>query len=151
MRVPDSEITSRSVNLMNELDCRPEIGRIVDMKESTNLCLVVILSIETVMAFKFVYIPCDRSAPMDEWNLHAKDKDDEIGCLTTHLQKWYARAGRLTEDQKQNFKGHLRMHASVSVGLVKLLIDLLSSITLILNIVFQFIFGSSTCNKLFTL
>ena len=98
----------------------PEIGRIVDMKESTNLCLVVILSIETVMAFKFVYIPCDRSAPMDEWNLHPKDKDDEIGCLTTHLQKWYARAGRLTEDQKQNFKGHLRMHASVSVGLVKL-------------------------------
>ena len=88
---------------------------------------------------------------MDEWNLHPKDKDDEIGCLTTHLQKWYARAGRLTEDQKQNFKGHLRMHASVSVGLVKLLIDLLSSITLILNIVFQFIFGSSTCNKLFTL
>ena len=73
------------------------------------------LSIQKIaLAFRFVYIPCDITAPMDDWHLHPKSKDDEIGCLTMHLQNWYARAGRLSNEQKQNFKGHLRMHATVS-------------------------------------
>jgi hypothetical protein len=86
------------------------------MQNRFHYFLFGILLVNSAVAFKFLYIPCDRSAPMDEWHLYPKDREDEIGCLTTHLQNWYARAGRLTEEQKQNFKGHLRMHATVSCG-----------------------------------
>jgi hypothetical protein len=83
------------------------------MKQILQCWLALLLSIQSANAFKFVYIPCDQSSPMDEWHLHPKDKEDEIGCLTSHLQKWYGKAGRLTNEQKKDFKGHLKMHATV--------------------------------------
>ena len=61
------------------------------------------------VAFQFVYIPCEQGQPMEEWSLHPKDQEDEIGCLTNHLQLWYGKRG-LTEEQKREFKEHVRMH-----------------------------------------
>ena len=46
---------------------------------------------------------------MEEWSLAPRNQEDEIGCLTNHLQLWYGKSG-LTEEQKRHFKEHVRMH-----------------------------------------
>jgi hypothetical protein len=60
-------------------------------------------------AFKFVYIPCEQDQPMEDWHLSPKDQEDEIACLTSHLQMWYGKRG-LTDEQKRAFKEHVRFH-----------------------------------------
>ena len=44
----------------------------------TDRLLVAVLVLDFATAFRFVYMPCDQSLPMEEWQLHPR-KDDEIG------------------------------------------------------------------------
>ena len=73
------------------------------------LLLLVLCAASGCAAFKFVYIPCEHGQPMEEWCLAPKDQEDEIGCLTNHLQLWFGKRG-LTEEQKREFKEHVRHH-----------------------------------------
>ncbi|EKX53349.1 hypothetical protein GUITHDRAFT_101052 [Guillardia theta CCMP2712] len=66
---------------------------------------------ESSMCFKFVYIPCEPGMPMEEWELFPKKGDDEISCLTVHLQKWFSKSGRLSDDQKAQLKEQVKLHA----------------------------------------
>ena len=71
------------------------------------LLLLVLCAASGCAAFKFVYIPCEHGQPMEEWCLAPKDQEDEIGCLTNHLQLWFGKRG-LTEEQKREFKQKFR-------------------------------------------
>lgn len=70
---------------------------------------MALLFLSGCVAFKFVYIPCEQSLEMEEWSLAPKNQEDEIACLTNHLQLWFGKRG-LTEAQKREFKEHVRMH-----------------------------------------
>jgi hypothetical protein len=64
-------------------------------------------------AFKYIYIPCDRGLPMEEWELHPKNSDEALGCLTDRLQLWYGKAGTMSSGQLEQFKGHVKMQMKV--------------------------------------
>lgn len=70
---------------------------------------VALLLLTGCTAFKFVYVPCEQGLEMEEWSLAPKSQEDEIGCLTNHLQLWFGKRG-LTQAQKREFKEHVRMH-----------------------------------------
>ena len=73
------------------------------------LLLLLLCVVSGCAAFKFVYIPCEHGQAMEEWHLAPKDQEDEIGCLTNHLSLWFGKMG-LTEEQKREFKEHVKMH-----------------------------------------
>jgi hypothetical protein len=71
--------------------------------------LLLVAFLSGCAAFKFVYIPCEQGLEMEEWSLRPKGQEDEIGCLTSHLQMWFGKRG-LSDAQKRVFKEHVRMH-----------------------------------------
>jgi hypothetical protein len=79
----------------------------------TFLVTTLLLLPQCGTAFKFVYVPCDMGLAMEEWELHPKNQDDALGCLTDHLQKWYGRAGAMNYRQMEEFKGHIKMQMKV--------------------------------------
>ena len=81
------------------------------VRMSSSMRWFLLLLIESSMCFKFVYIPCEPGMPMEEWELFPKKGDDEISCLTVHLQKWFSKSGRLSDDQKAQLKEQVKLHA----------------------------------------
>ena len=79
------------------------------VRGTAKLSVILLWLVTGCTAFKFVYIPCEQGQPMEEWCLTPKNQEDEIGCLTSHLQMWFGKRG-LTEEQKRDFKEHVRMH-----------------------------------------
>eukprot|EP00960_Hanusia_phi_P002600 75882-Hanusia_phi.AAC.4 len=73
--------------------------------------LLLLVLIQSCVCFKFVYIPCEHSMSMEEWELAPGKGDEEIGCLTEHLQRWFSKSGRLSEDQKSQLKEQVKLHA----------------------------------------
>ena len=53
---------------------------------------------------------------MEEWSLVPSKDDDQIGCLTDHLQKWYSRSGKMTHDQEKAFKAMLNQRLKEKHG-----------------------------------
>jgi len=86
----------------------PHAGKTVGLNFKLSL-LTLWMVTGCCAAFRFVYIPCEQGQPMEEWSLAPRNQEDEIGCLTNHLQLWYGKSG-LTEEQKRHFKEHVRMH-----------------------------------------
>ena len=78
-------------------------------KKALAALLLLLCVVSGCAAFKFVYIPCEHGQAMEEWRLAPKDQEDEIGCLTNHLSLWFGKMG-LTEEQKREFKEHVKMH-----------------------------------------
>ena len=68
------------------------------------------------ISFKYVFIPCDISKPMEQLELHSTRKE-VLGCLINHLREYFASAAKLsTPQQRQALKDQMTQHIQKQRG-----------------------------------
>lgn len=75
--------------------------------------------------FQYVFVPADASAPVEEKTMKFAKKDDEVGCMSTQLQKHFS-TGKLTSEQSANLKAQITAQMKQKTEISDTMLDLMS-------------------------
>jgi len=75
--------------------------------------------------FKYVFVPADESAPVEEKTMTYAKKKDEVGCMSAQLQKHFS-TGKLTAEQSASLKAQITSQMKQKTEISDTMLDLMS-------------------------
>lgn len=75
--------------------------------------------------FKYVFVPADDSAPVEEKTMTFAKKKDEVGCMSAQLQKHF-NTGKLTAEQSAMLKAQITAQMKQQTEISETMLDLMS-------------------------